>query len=523
VTRNQSSSNTFNIADEFISRPAQEHPEKLAILGAEREASYAQVEIEVNRVARALLDSGCKPGDRVLIALPDSVEFVACFFGAAKIGAIAVPVNSMARAADYRHYLSNSGARFAMVHASILPEFASGIVGGALELVVVFGHTVSRLQNPACTIVHSNRWLPVNGETAETYPTAATGAAFFLYTSGSGGPPKAAVHRHRDMLVTSRNFAQGVLALRADDRMFSVSKLYFAYGLGNGMYFPFFFGASTVLYPDRPRPDRIAQLVAQYRPTVFFAVPTFYAALLRDAEQGLHVDFSSIRIAVSAGESLPAEIFERFRERFGIEILDGIGSTEMLHVFLSARPGHARPGTCGREVPGYEARIIDEARAPVPDGEIGNLWVKGDSAFAEYWQIPELTARVKQDGWVFTGDKFTRDAEGFYHYAGRADDMMKVSGMWVSPGEVENALLSHPAVAECAVVGLSDALGLMRPVAFIVLRPGLTSPAGGLDSEINGWLHTRLVGFKCPHEFRFVSELPKTATGKIQRFLLRSP
>jgi benzoate-CoA ligase len=324
------------------------------------------------------------------------------------------------------------------------------------------------------------------------------------------------------MLVTSRNFAQGVLALRADDRMFSVSKLYFAYGLGNGMYFPFFFGASTVLYPDRPRPDRIAQLVAQYRPTVFFAVPTFYAALLRDAEQGLHVDFSSIRIAVSAGESLPAEIFERFRERFGIEILDGIGSTEMLHVFLSARPGHARPGTCGREVPGYEARIIDEARAPVPDGEIGNLWVKGDSAFAEYWQIPELTARVKQDGWVFTGDKFTRDAEGFYRYAGRADDMMKVSGMWVSPGEVENALLSHPAVAECAVVGLADALGLVRPVAFIVLRTGLTNPAGGLDSEINGWLHTRLVGFKCPHEFRFVSELPKTATGKIQRFLLRS-
>jgi benzoate-CoA ligase family protein len=524
VTRSSPSpSEIFNIADEFISRPAREHPDKPAILGVEREATYAQLENEVNRVARALLDSGCKPGDRVLIVLPDSIEFIACFFGAVKIGAIAVPVNSMARAADYRHYLSNSGARFATVHASILPEFASGIGGGALELVVVFGHTVSRLQNPACTIVHSNRWLPVNGETAETYPTAATGAAFFLYTSGSGGPPKAAVHRHRDMLVTSRNFAQGVLALRADDRMFSVSKLYFAYGLGNGMYFPFFFGASTVLYPDRPRPDRIAQLVAQYRPTVFFAVPTFYAALLRDAEQGLQVDFSSIRIAVSAGESLPAEIFERFRERFGIEILDGIGSTEMLHVFLSARPGQARPGTCGREVPGYEARIIDEARAPVPDGEIGNLWVKGDSAFAEYWQIPELTARVKQDGWVFTGDKFTRDAEGFYHYAGRADDMMKVSGMWVSPGEVENALLSHPAVAECAVVGLADALGLVRPVAFIVLRPGLASPAGGLDSEINGWLHTRLVGFKCPHEFRFVSELPKTATGKIQRFLLRSP
>jgi benzoate-CoA ligase family protein len=522
VTRDQSSSDRFNIADEFISRPAREHPEKLAILGVEREATYAQVETEVDRVARALLDSGCKPGDRVLIALPDSVEFVACFFGAAKSGAIAVPVNSMARAADYRHYLSNSGARFATVHASILAEFTSGIPVGALELVVVFGRTVSRLQNMACKTVHSSHWLPAGSGAAKTYPTTATDAAFFLYTSGSGGTPKAAVHRHRDMLVTSRNFAQGVLALRADDRMFSVSKLYFAYGLGNGMYFPLFFGASTVLYPERPRPDRVVQLVAQYRPTVFFAVPTFYAALLRDSEQGLNVDFSSIRIAVSAGESLPAEIFERFRERFGIEILDGIGSTEMLHVFLSARPGEARPGTCGREVPGYEARIVDESREPVADGEIGNLWVKGESAFAEYWRIPELTARVKQDGWVFTGDKFTRDAEGFYHYAGRADDMMKVSGMWVSPGEVENALLAHPAIAECAVVGRPDALGLVRPVAFIVLRAGLTNPAGGLDSEINGWLHTRLVGFKCPHEFRFVPELPKTATGKIQRFLLRS-
>jgi benzoate-CoA ligase family protein len=523
VTRTPpSSSDTFNIAEEFISRPAKEHPDKVAILGVEREASYAQLETEVNRVARALLDFGCQPGDRVLIALPDSIEFIASFFGAAKIGAIAVPVNSMARAADYRHYLSNSGARFAMVHASILAEFAPGIVPGSLELVVTFGRAVARLQNAGCKIVHSNDWLPSGGETAKTYLTVANDTAFFLYSSGSGGTPKAAVHRHRDMLVTSRNYAHDVLGLREDDRMFSVSKLYFAYGLGNGMYFPLFFGASTVLYPDRPRPDRVVQLVAQYRPTVFFAVPTFYAALLREAEQGLKTDFSSVRIAVSAGESLPAEIFERFRQRFGLEILDGIGSTEMLHVFLSARPGEARPGTCGREVPGYEARIVDEAREAVADGEIGNLWVKGESAFAEYWQIPELTARVKQDGWVFTGDKFSRDAEGFYRYAGRADDMMKVSGMWVSPGEVENALLAHPAVAECAVVGRADALGLVRPVAFIVLRAGLTNPAGGLDSEINGWLHTRLVGFKCPHEFRFVSELPKTATGKIQRFLLRS-
>ena len=512
----------FNIADELVSLPAREHPEKVAILGTEREVMYRELGSGVARVAQALRDSGCRPGDRVLIVLPDSFEFIECFFGAAKIGAIAVPVNPMARAADYRHYLSNSGARFAVVHASIIGELASANAGSALELVVVAGGRAGRPQNVARKTVNWDDWLPTSTGSVPTHPTSPTDPAFFLYTSGSGGAPKAAVHRHQDMVVTSRNFAQGVLGLSADDRTFSVSKLFFAYGLGNGMYFPFFLGASTILNPDRPRASRVGQIVMQYRPTVFFAVPTFYAALINEAERGLRVDFSSVRLAVSAGESLPGEVFERFRGRFGVEILDGIGSTEMLHVFLSTRPGQARPGTCGREVPGYEARILDDAKEPVVDREIGNLWVKGESAFVEYWQIPDLTALVKQDGWVLTGDKFTRDADGYFHYSGRSDDMMKVSGMWVSPGEVENALLGHAAVAECAVVGRADALGLVRPVAFIVLRAGIVNPAGGLDSEINGWLRTRLPGFKCPHEFRFVSELPKTATGKIQRFLLRS-
>ena len=512
----------FNIADEFVSLPGREHPEKMAILGTERQVTYGALESEMNRVAQALRDSGCRPRDRVLIVLPDSVEFVASFFGAAKIGAIAVPVNPLARAPDYRHYLANSGAKFAVVQASIVGEFAAAGGASALEAVVIAGGKPGRPQNVGRKTVRWDDWLPPGSVHVAAHPTSPTDPAFFLYTSGSGGPPKAAVHRHQDLVVTSRNFAQGVLGLRADDRTFSVSKLFFAYGLGNGMYFPFFLGAGTVLSPDWPRADRVAQIVAQYRPTVFFAVPTFYAAVISEAERGLRVDFSSVRLAVSAGESLPAEVFERFRDRFGVEILDGIGSTEMLHVFLSTRPGGARPGTCGREVPGYEARILDDAKERVADGEIGNLWVKGESAFVEYWQIPDLTARVKQDGWVLTGDKFTRDADGYFHYTGRSDDMMKVSGMWVSPGEVENALLGHPAVAECAVVGRADAMGLVHPVAFIVLRAGIATPAGGLDSEINGWLRTRLAGFKCPHEFRFVAELPKTATGKIQRFLLRS-
>jgi benzoate-CoA ligase family protein len=519
----------FNIADEFISRPAREHPQKTAILRPAGTVTYAALESAVNCVAQALRDSDCQAGDRVLIALPDSLEFIAAFFGAAKIGAIAVPVNSMARSTDYRHYLENSGARFATVDAQILGEFAAGAAARALDVLVVCNQTAGteKPERVARRVLAWDDWLPTpsptHAEEVKTHPTSATDAAFFLYTSGSGGTPKAAVHRHQDMLVATHNFARGVLGIRPNDRLFSVSKLYFAYGLGNGMYFPLHFGATTILHPDRPRPDEVAEVIARHRPTIFFSVPTFYAALLQESERGLSLDISSVRLAVSAGESLPAEIFNKFRERFGVEILDGIGSTEMLHIFLSSRPGEAHPGTCGREVPGYQARILNDAGEPVNDGEAGNLWTKGDSAFAEYWRIPELTARTKRDGWVNTGDKFTRDSDGYYRYCGRADDMMKVSGMWVSPGEVENALLAHSAVAECAVVGHADGVGLIRPVAYIVLRRGVANSAGGLDSEINGWLRTRLPGFKCPHEFRFVPELPKTATGKIQRYLLRSP
>ncbi|HEX2710802.1 MAG TPA: benzoate-CoA ligase family protein, partial [Candidatus Acidoferrales bacterium] len=327
-------------------------------------------------------------------------------------------------------------------------------------------------------------------------------------------------HQHKNMFVTSRSYAHGVLGLRPDDRTFSVSKLFFAYGLGNGMYFPLSVGASTVLNPDRPKPAGVAELVARHRPTVFFAVPTFYAALLRQVDQGLRADFSSLRLAISAGERLPPEIFSQFHKRFGLEILDGIGSTEMLQMFLSNRPGEARMGSCGVEVPNYEARIVGERGQSVETGNIGDLWVKGPSAFAGYWNKPELTARTKVDNWVLTGDKFFRDADGYYHYCGRSDDMLKVSGMWVSPMEVENLLLGHSQVAEAAVVGLPDAIGLVRPVAFVVLRAGNEA---GLQAErdIQEFVRTQIASYKCPQEIRFLKELPKTATGKIQRFRLR--
>ncbi|MFZ0910568.1 MAG: benzoate-CoA ligase family protein [Candidatus Acidiferrales bacterium] len=513
----------FNIAEEFVSRPAREHPRRVAILGEPRTVSYGELAEEANRVAAALLGSGVAPGDRVLISLPDSLEFIAAFFGAVRIGAVAVPVNPFSRAAGFGHYLENSGAKIAIVHAVSQQEFVPGLSSGAITLVVIVGEPAqgSTPSIPASIkAIEWSEWLPANAEEIPLHPTMPADPAFFLYTSGSGGHPKGAVHRHQDMMYTSRGFAHGVLGIRPDDRMFSVSKLFFAYGLGNGMYFPFSIGAATILDPERPKTERAAAMIAKYRPTIFFSVPTFYAALLRESERGLSLDFSSVRLAVSAGETLPAEIFERFRTRFGLEILDGIGSTEMLHMFLSSRIGKAKPGSCGIEVPGCEAKILDENGEEVPNGDLGNLWVKGGSAFSEYWKLPELTARTKQGDWVATNDKFTRDADGYYHYCGRADDMMKVSGMWVSPGEVENALLGHPSVAEAAVVAHLNPDGLLFPAAYIVLGQGIPENAN-LGSEIRNWLRERLLGYKCPQEVHFLAELPKTATGKIQRFRLR--
>jgi len=511
----------LNIAEEFVTRPAREHPQKTAIVGVERQATYAEIETEMNRVAQALRDFGCRPGDRVLIVLPDSLEFIASFFGAAKIGSLPVPVNPMARATDYQHYLADSGARFAIVHASTFEEFRPALHAAAAEYTIVVGARGRADEPRRGTTIAWGDWLPKNAGDVAAHPTKADDPAFLLYTSGSGGMPRAAVHRQSGMLATSAGYARGVLGLRPDDIAFSVSKLFFAYGLGGGMYFPLSVGASTVLFPERPRADLIADAVRRHRPTVFFSVPTFYAALLREADSGTQIDFSSVRLAVSAGESLPAEIFSRFRNQFGLDILDGLGSTEMLHMYLSSRPGQTRPGSCGVPVPGYLMKIVDEQERELPDSEIGNLWISGPSRFIEYWNAPEISRARTQGEWYLTGDKLLRNPEGFYQYCGRADDMMKVSGMWVSPVEVENALLGHPAVAECAVVGQSDSLGLTRPVAYIVLRQGVQQPGGAMDSEISAWLRTRLVGYKCPEEFHFVAKLPKTATGKIQRFRLR--
>ena len=502
-----------------MEEPAQQHPKRVAIVGEPCEVTYGQLAALANRVGNALLAEGVGRGDRVLILLPDSAEFVAAFFGAAKIGAVAVPVNPFARAADHVHYLENSEPRAVILHSDAFPEFLPALSPRPRMPIVVVGD--EEIETPGVTCAKWSDWTGAVGEGLVAAETGAHDPAFMLYTSGSGGSPKAAVHRHADMLVTSRSYAHGVLGLRDDDVTFSVSKLFFAYGLGNGMYFPLSVGAKTVVNPQRTKVERVIELVARYRPTVFFAVPTFYAAVLREAEEKPHrLDFSSVRQCVSAGEMLPAEIFERWRRRFGIDILDGIGSTEMLHMFVSSRPGKCRPGSCGFPVPGYEVKIVDDAGEPVPDGEIGNLWVRGASAFAEYWRIPELTARTKRGDWVVTGDKFVQGPGGYYQYCGRTDDMLKVAGMWVSPMEVENALLGHPLVAESAVVGETDPRGLVYSVAYVVLR-AQNEGSEELAAEICAHVRVRLVSYKVPREVRFCSELPKTVTGKIQRFKLR--
>lgn len=520
----------LNIAEEFVSRPAREHPERVAILGEPRPFSYVEVEQAVNRAANVLREWRCRPGDRVLIALPDSIEFIAAFFGAAKIGAIAVPVNSLGRATDYAYYFEDTGARIAIVHKSVFDECIPGKWPAALEVVAIAGECASETDDreramaeslSARTVVSWEEQCEQASPECAAYPSAASDSAFFLYTSGSGGTPKGAIHRHEDMLHTSRGYAQGVLGIRPDDITYSVSKLFFAYGLGNGMYFPFSVGAHTVLDPGKPRPERVAEILGKYRPTILFSVPTFFAALLREAERGLALDCSSLRMAVSAGETLPAEIFNQFKKKFGIEILDGIGSTEMLHMFLSSRPGLARAGSCGGEVPGCSAKILNEGGHEVASGEIGNLWVCGGSAFSGYWNKEELTARTKKGDWVLTGDKFTCDAEGYFHYCGRADDMLKVAGMWVSPTEVENAMLGHAAIAEVAVVAHEDEQGLVHPAAYVVAKRGIETN-GALAQEIRDWLKKRMASYKCPQTVQFVDSLPKTATGKIQRFLLRT-
>jgi benzoate-CoA ligase len=505
----------FNAASFFVDRHVAEgRGGKVAFFYEDASLTYAGLQELVNRTGNALLDLGLEPEQRVLMLLLDSPAFLGTFWGAIKIGAIPIPVNTMMRGADYLYFLNDSRARVAVISEPLLAE-AGPILDQAryLRHVVVVGHASGKQ-------IGWEEWIGKASARLEAFESSKDDAAFWLYSSGSTGRPKGAVHLQHDMVVCADTYALQVLGMTERDRTVSAAKLFFAYGLGNNMYFPMRVGAQGVLYPHRPAPEAMFELIHRHRPTLFFGVPTLYAAMLQVKEAEKRFDLSSLRFCISAGEALPEEIYRRWSERFGVEILDGIGTTEILHIFLSNRPGRARPGSSGLPVPGYECLIVDEEGRPVPQGEIGNLRVKGDSTMAYYWNQHEKTKDTLFGHWIQTGDKYYQDQDGYFWYCGRADDMLKVGGIWVSPVEVESTLVGHPAVLEAAVVGQEDSDKLVKPKAFVVLKEGHTGSAE-LEAELKRFVKDKIAPYKYPRWIEFVPELPKTATGKIQRFKLR--
>ena len=509
----------FNAASYFVDQNIHEgRGENVAIECGDDRITYRQLLDRTNRAGNVLRDLGVHRGERVLLLLLDSPEFLYCFFGAMKIGAVAVPVNTQAKPHDYEYILNDSHAAIAVVSESLLPQLESMPRQNLRHLreIVAVGKGDPSRRYPRLNDLMNAASFELAAE-----PTSKDDPAFWLYSSGSTGVSKGCVHLHHDMVVSTHHYAQTILKINEHDRCFSVARLFFAYGLGNAGYFPLSCGATTILSPARPTPASIYADIERYRPTLFFSVPTNYAALLDyHRPGGPDFDLSSIRHAVSAGEALPAPLFERFRERFHIEILDALGSTESLHMVTSNRPGEIRPGSSGKILPGFEARITDESGTAVAPNEIGDLWIKCDSLCDGYWNQPEKTKAAFVDGWFRTGDKYRQDENGFLWPAGRSDDLFKVHGLWLSPAEVESALIAHPAVREAAVIARNDEAGLAKAAAYVVLKTEC-GPSEKLAAELQNFVAERVGGYKRPRWIEFLEELPKTATGKLQRFKLR--
>jgi benzoate-CoA ligase family protein len=502
----------YNVAVSFVDRHiAEGRGAKVAICTADSAVTYDELATNVNRSANAFVRLGLRRGDRMLMVVKDCPAFFYLFWGAIKAGIVPVPLNTLLRSSSYAFMIDDSGAT-ALVYS---PEFA-GEVEPALAAATRAPRSVLRTEGDD----NSFSVLLAGSEPQfEAVSATAEDDCFWLYSSGSTGQPKGAVHRHRDMAVTSQKFGVETLGIRADDVFYSDAKLFFAYGLGNNLTFPLWVGATAVLNEHRPGPATSFPLIERFRPTLYFGVPTLYAAYLQHFSKE-KPDLSSIRLCVSAGEALPAEILRRWDEETGLSILDGIGSTEALHIFISNTPKDIRPGSSGRVVPGYHARILDENGIEVGDDESGQLFISGDSTARCYWNNVERTATTMVDGWLNTGDTYRRDAQGYFYYCGRSDDMLKVGGIWCSPFEIESKLVEHPAIVEAAVVGRIDQEGLIKPEAFVVLKDGQAGSTE-LAIELTEFCKNGLAPYKYPRWINFVTELPKTATGKIQRFLLR--
>ncbi len=524
----------FNAATYFVDRHLQEgRGEKIAIEGEGANLTYRQLAEGVNRAGNGLRKLGVRMEERVFLLLLDVPEFAVSFFGAIKIGAVPVPVNTLLKPADYQYILNNSRARVAVVSESLYPQIKA-IPKAELRYLK---HIIVVGSEPPQDTLRFGELIEKNSAHLEAEPTSKDDAAFWLYSSGSTGFPKACVHLQHDMVVCAERYAKGILGMTEHDRCFSVAKLFFAYGLGNGLYFPLALGGTSILWPGPPKPPHVFEIIERQRPTLFFSVPSNFAALLAYHKNSMEgrasppfrgekrssasdFDLSSIRYGISAGEALPASIFHRFKDRFEVEILDAIGSTEVLHMFIANRPGAVRPGSSGQIIPGYDARIVDENNQPVKCGEVGNLLINADSTCSHYWNQHEKSKNIIEGHWIRTGDKFYQDADGYFWYAGRSDDMLKCSGVWVSPVEIESVLIEHPAVQEAAVIGREDHDELLKPVACVVLRDGAAGTPD-LARELQEFVTSRLPVFKRPRWVEFFDELPKTATGKLQRYKLR--
>ena len=500
----------FNAASFFVDRHVAEgRGHRVAFRHAGRSITYAQLGADVDGAAHVLGGLGVEPEHRVLLALNDSPVLAAAFWGAIKLGAVAVPVNTLMAADDYAFLLEDSRARVAVVEESVLPRFlAARAVSPSLRHVVVAGQATGG-------VMGWDDLLAREAPPLEAAPTGPEDVMYWGYTSGSTGKPKAAVHTHADFVAAADLVGVGLFGLGPADLTFSASMTYFAFGLGNTLYFPARVGAAALLVAERLDAEGLLQTIERERPTVFFAVPTLYARMVQVEKS---YDLSSLRLCVSSGEVLPPAVFDAWKARFGGELADVMGSTEALHDFIASRPGAIRRGSIGQVVPGFEARVVDDESRPVEPGQIGHLLIKGPTTALYYWKRRERTRRAMLGEWLSTGDMVSRDADGYFYVAGRADDMLKIGGQWVSPGEIEARLVEHPAVQEAGVVGREDADGLTKLCAYVALTPGHSATG----EDLRGWVRGRLAGFKAPRWIEIVPDLPKTATGKIQRFRLRT-
>ncbi|MFG2000573.1 benzoate-CoA ligase family protein [Spirillospora sp. NPDC048911] len=488
--------------------------EHVALTGPLGTLTYRELAGRVRGLAAGLRAHDVRAEERVVLFMPDGPALAAMILAVMRMGAVAVPVSTMQTGRELGSVLRDARARVLVAGAPFLlvaeqaaaeaPELRHAVIDGDDEFTA-----------PAHVALHRLDALAQEGDDGDPYDTWEDSSALWLYTSGTTGTPKGAVHRHANIPHVAETFGREVLGITAADRCFSIPKLFFAYGIGNSLFFPMSVGATTILDPARPSPDSVAQRISEDRPTLFFAVPTFYAALLASS---LPADtFSSVRLAVSAGEPLPPELYRRFTERFDVELIDGIGTTEALHIFISNRPGAVRPGTTGTPVPGYDLRIVDADGHDAEPGTPGSLLVRGESLATGYWCRTDTTRRVFEGQWLRTGDTYVRDGDGYFTCLGRTNDMLKAGGIWVSPTEVEARLLEHPAVTLAAVVGLPDADGLDKPVACVVLKEGTTAT----PDELIAFCRAGLASFKRPREVLIVDKLPTTATGKLQRFAVR--